>query len=332
MGCDVVQVGTFLATEPIGDSDVLRRQPRGTLPVADRDRCLRLLSDLEGVEFHHGLNIDRTHIRNGRVYLDHGRCLNDLDLYVWYAQVDRSPYSFHLEALRTLAHDTQVVISPDSFATGVDKYRSHLTLRRAGVNVADTVLFQPHAPAAVEGVLEQWGRAVLKPRWGCFGQGVLFIDDFRTLRDVAGYLAGTAPAAADGTMLLERWYDNDPADWRSVTVVNGAILYGYRKRPSRWAKFGPGAIKVYDGAGVGGEADLCDVPPAHAKQALRAQQALGSEIIGFDMIVHDDTPVIVDENTFPGLYPGLISEAGGDLAEAVFRLVADAIDNLRGPS
>ncbi|KUM91078.1 hypothetical protein AQI88_38495 [Streptomyces cellostaticus] len=193
------------------------------------------------------------------------------------------------------------------------------------------MLFQPHAPATVEAVLEQWGRAVLKPRWGCFGQGVLLIDDFSTLRDVAGYLAGTTPAAADGTMLLERRYDNDPADWRSVTLVNGTVLYGYRKRPSRWAEFGRGAVKVYDGAGAGGEADLCEVPPAHAKQAMRAQQALGSEIIGFDMILPDGARVIVDENTFPGLYPDLIAEAGGDLAEAVSGLIAQAVDTLRGP-
>ncbi|PSL45982.1 RimK-like ATP-grasp domain-containing protein [Saccharothrix carnea] len=36
--------------------------------------------------------------------------------------------------------------------------------------------------------IEEWGHAVLKPRRGCFGRGVLFIDNFTALRDVVGYL------------------------------------------------------------------------------------------------------------------------------------------------
>ncbi|MFI6689909.1 RimK family alpha-L-glutamate ligase [Streptomyces sp. NPDC050485] len=122
------------------------------------------------------LNIDRTHVRGGRVYHG-GGCLNELDLYVWYAQIDRGPGSYHLEALRTLSHDTRVVVDPESFSAGVDKYRSHLLLERAGVRVPDTVLLHQGNVSAVEPVLAEWGRALLKPRLGCFGQGVVLIDD-----------------------------------------------------------------------------------------------------------------------------------------------------------
>ncbi|MBT2506543.1 hypothetical protein J7I98_11670 [Streptomyces sp. ISL-98] len=82
-----------MSTGPIGTSEAVRRLPVGpAVPTQDRERCLDLLAGLEQVEFVHDLNLDRTHIRGGRVY--HGElCLNDLDLYVWYAQIDRGPGS-----------------------------------------------------------------------------------------------------------------------------------------------------------------------------------------------------------------------------------------------
>ncbi|WP_169314074.1 ATP-grasp domain-containing protein [Streptomyces piniterrae] len=298
------------------------------VPAQARERCLELLARLEQVEFVHDLNLDRTHIRGGRVY--HGElCLNELDLYVWYAQIDRGPGSYHIEALRTLSHDTRVVIAPESFATGVDKFRSHLLLERAGVRVPDTVLLHRGNVAAAEPVLAEWGRALLKPRGGYFGHGVLLIEDYATLRDVADYVTAAAPGAADETLLLERFYDNDLADWVSVTLVGDSVMYGYRKRPSRWAAMPGGTAKVYDATGSGGEVDLCEVPAAHEELALRAQKALGAQIIGFDMILHQGAPIIVDENTFPGLYPEFFRAAGKDLGFELFRVIARAVDECR---
>ncbi|MEV0375641.1 hypothetical protein AB0I10_38850, partial [Streptomyces sp. NPDC050636] len=153
---------------------------------------------------------------------------------------------------------------------------------------------------------------------------MLLVEDFATLRDVAGYLAAAAPGSADETLLLKRFYDNDLADWMSVTMVGGEVMYGYRKRPSRWATMRGGAAKVYDAAGVGGEVDLCDVPTAHAELASHAQKAMGAQIIGFDMILHQGMPIIVDENTFPGFYPELFRAAGKDLGFELYRMIAQA--------
>ncbi|MCH0540085.1 hypothetical protein I3F58_11000 [Streptomyces sp. MUM 203J] len=324
-----LRVGTFLATGPIGASPALARMPgTSTLTVPARERCLELLSGLEGVEFTHDLNLDRTVIRDGRVH--HGDvCLNDLDLYVWYAQIDRTPGSYHREALWALGLDTRVVVDPDSFAVGVDKYRAHLTLSRAGARVPETVLLHPRNLGAAEDVLRAWGRALLKPRHGFYGQGVLLVDDFATLRDAVGYLTATAPCVPDETLLLERFYENDPADWTSVTVVGGAVMYGYRKRAARWATMRGGATKVYDPAGAGGEVDLCPVSPAQEELALRAQKALGAEIVGFDMILHEGEPIIVDENTTPGLYPELFDAVGKELGGELFRVIACAVDDCR---
>lgn len=321
-----IRVGTFLETSLV--SERLPRVSEEWLPRDDVARCLELLAGLENVEFRHGLNIDQTYIRNSRLFHD-DVCLNELDLYVWYAQIDRGPSSYHIEALRALSLDTQVMIEPSSFAVGVDKYSSHLTLRRAGVRVADALLVHVDNVALAEPIMAEWGRAVLKPRRGFFGKGVLLIDDFPTLRDVAGYLATQVPGLVEPTLLLERFYEHDPSDWVSTTIINGSIMYGYRKRPALWSPMRHGASKVLDADAAGGEAALCEVPPAYAELALKAHKALGLEIVGFDMVLDDSGPLIIDENTYPGLYPELFCASHKDLGHELFRMIAEAIERCR---
>lgn len=310
-------VGTFVPPAVPGAPGT---QSPGKVPPGDHARFIELLDSLNGVRCIHNLDIAVSQIRDGRVYAG-DLCLNDLDLYFWLARVDRSLGSYALEALRTLALETTVVPDPSAFDVGLDKYRAHLALRRAGVRVAESVLFDHRNLAAVEPVLDEWGRAVLKPRRGRFGKGVLLVEDFGTLRDLTGYLDSTVGAAPDKGYLLERFYDNDPETWVGTAQINGSIMYGYRKRPDQWTEMGSGAAKVYDGLEIGGQVDLCDVSPAHAAEALRAQEALGLPMVGFDMVLHEGRPVIVDENTLPGLYTELFDAVGRDLATELARLV-----------
>lgn len=57
--------------------------------------------------------------------------------------------------------------------TGLDKHRAHLRLARAGLPVPDTILLDLHSSAAAAAALAEWGRTLLKPRRGSFGQDVL---------------------------------------------------------------------------------------------------------------------------------------------------------------
>ncbi|MFF4160855.1 hypothetical protein [Streptomyces sp. NPDC001678] len=71
------------------------------------------------------------------------------------------------------------------------------------------------------------------------------------------------------------------------------------------------------------------MPAGHAELALRAQKALGAQIIGFDVILHRGEPVIVDENTFPGFYLELFRAAGKDLGFELFRMIVRALEECR---
>jgi glutathione synthase/RimK-type ligase-like ATP-grasp enzyme len=115
----------------------------------------------------------------------------------------------------------------------------------------------------------------------------------------------------------------------STTIINGELVYGYRKRRQKFVDFGHGFSKVYDADELGGEVDLCEVPEAYRVEALRAYEAIGAEIIGFDMIAADRRPIVVDENTFPGYYDDLFREAGQGPADAFYRLIVAEIDKVR---
>ena len=328
----MLRVGTFLPRAPDrnGTAEPHAQARVGKIPRDDHALLMRLLPDLTDVEFLHDLDIRRSCIRNGKVYCGEVR-LNDLDLYLWHADLTRDPGDYAMEALGTLALDTPVVPDPARFWTGLDKYRAHLRLARAGLPVPDTVLVDHRNTAAAAPVVAEWGRALLKPRRESFGHGVLLIEDYATLRDLSDYLTGTLAATTESTFLLERYYPNSPADWVGTTLVNGTLMYGYRKRGHRFTAMSPDTWKVYDPERIGGDVDGCEVPPAHARLVRHAQQVLGLPLVGFDVILCEGRPVIVDENTFPGLYPDLFTAAGRSLGHELFALVRDSIRALAPP-
>ena len=55
--------------------------------------------------------------------------------------------------------------------------------------------------------------------------------------------------------------------------------------------------------------------PEHIDLALRANEALGLSVIGFDMIWTSQGPMIVDENTYPGNYSDLYQQIDVDPAQ-----------------
>lgn len=266
------------------------------------------------IELVEDLNFRKALIQDGKVYCG-DTCLNDLDRFFWYCEVDRSAGSFDLEVLRTLARDTEVVRDPYKFEVGLDKYRAHLCLKDAGVRVADSVLFDYRVPERMHKVLAEWGAGVLKPRRGGWGKGVTLIDSPERLRDVVGYVRSTAERSPDQGFFLERYYDNDPTRWASLTMINGKVAYGYRKQAFKFHDFGDGRLKVEDVEEKGGGVVLADLTDAHYEQAEKACEAMGLGLIGFDMIWTAEGPIIVDENTSPGNYIDLFEEMGLDAGQ-----------------
>ncbi|RKT53693.1 ATP-grasp domain-containing protein [Saccharothrix australiensis] len=324
----MLKVGTCLPAHPADGEP----PTGGVIPPDDHATLMGLLARMPGVEFRHDLDFRESHIRRGRVHCG-DVCLNDLDAYLWHVDFARKPGSYDLDALLTLKRDTVVVPDPERVAVAFDKHWASLTLARAGVAVPDSVLVSQRNLDAAAPAIEEWGHAVLKPRRGCFGWGVLLVDSFTTLRDVVGYLdAETAEGRSRGVpsstpargYLLERFYPNDPDEWLGITLAGQQVMYGFRKGADRHVRWNDSAWKVYDAERGGGSVEHREVPAAHAALALRAQRAFDLPLLGLDVIHHEGRPIVIDVNTGPALYPDLFAAAGRSLPHELHRALTTA--------
>lgn len=284
----------------------------GCLRPVLQQRIMSALREVEGLKLLEGINIHRGSIVNGEHWVG-DFLLDELDALFWYCEVDRRPGSFDLVFLQSLASKVRVVRDPFDFQVALDKFKAHERLRQNGVPVPETALFDLGIPERVGKALEDWGAAVLKPRFGGWGKGVTFIRDAAQLRDILGYVISTVGQAPDQAFFLERFYPNDPNRWISVTLLNGQVVYGYRKVGAKFQDFGDGAQKVLDADEKGGGVVLAWPDKEEENMAKDAWKALGRPgFIGFDIIHTSQGPLIVDENTSPGNYLDLYEEAGLD--------------------
>ena len=265
-------------------------------------------------------------IRDGAVWVNGVDVAEAIDGLFWYCEIDRAPGAFHRDVLHTLARRVPVSPDPTRWGDAVDKFRAHTLLRDAGVPVPECVLVDPHAPfGALEPILERWGAAMLKPRWGAWGHGVMLVEHAAQLRDLLGFVRSRTPDDLRG-ILLERYHDNDPERRVSVTVVGGQVVYGYKKRAGKRVELGNGRTKVFDPEQRGGDVDLAVLTDEHRRIAVRAAAALDCPILGFDMIETAKGPLVVDENTSPGNYAPLYEEAGTSAADAFASAVGAFIE------
>lgn len=319
-----MRVGLSLPVRP--DDHRAVADPRaaiGCLRPWLREPLLERLRALPGITLHEARNFRRAVLQGGRVWLD-DEDLCELDAFVWYGEVDRRPGSYDLEVLRTLARRVRVVRDPGRFEDALDKHRAHLALRDAGVRVPDFVLFDHRCPERMRAVLDEWGAAVLKPRRGGWGVGVMAVDDWATLRDLVDYVRSTRVSLEPG-FFLERFVPNDLTRWVSVTVVGGRAAFGYRKRAAKHAPLGRIGTKILDADERGGEVDLAELTPEHVAMAEAASRALGLGMVGFDMIWTDEGPMVIDENTSPGNDESLYRAAGLDAPALWAAWIADAL-------
>ncbi|MFH1439610.1 MAG: hypothetical protein ABIG89_03525 [Candidatus Woesearchaeota archaeon] len=320
-----IKLGLFLpAKDPNQPSSI---EYPGYVDQNTRDSLVERLKMDSDIEVFDGVDFRNAIVVNGDVLLG-DMCLNDLDFFFWHAEIDRYPTSYHIEILETLADDCVVVNNPSALKIGLDKYLAHTKLRRAGLSVSDFASFPNdlHSYKLMKKYLAEWGSMLIKPRLGAFGHGIIKVDDFSTLRDVVGYTrtldSGRVDAQGSKTIFVERFYPNDHDEWCSMTILGGELAYGYRKRPEKFHGW-----KVYDEDRIGGCVDYILPSDEHRELALRAKDALGLDIIGFDIIKTqpEGRLIIVDENTNPGFYKDIFRQAGIDPADVLYKYIRQHI-------
>lgn len=293
--------------------------------IAEIKRRLTEEHDVELVEvdFRGGVLI------NGKVYVG-DTCLNELDMYFWHdtlhpAQTGADSYYIHL--LRALEKDVVVINTASSTEITNDKLRAHEVLVAHGLPVSRYAVVRSDDRAGIQAAFEQLGSHVLvKPRFGGWGSGIVrcqTLDDLYSVMELCVAMSGRQLQ-----FLLEQFYDNNPDEWVSVSMVGQNPIIGYRKplslSGSDW--------KVYDPEKLDGRGERSEyIQPSDELVALarQAQAAIGKDIIGFDFISTADGYKIVDENGRPGLYEHCLQEGGVDLAAVIVDMITAKLPDLR---
>jgi ribosomal protein S6--L-glutamate ligase len=264
-------------------------------------------------------DLSAAYVRDGKVY-EGGRCLSDLDLVHWYFAT-HVPESWSVIMLRALAQSTKVVPDPAGLLMGLDKFYAHTALRHANLPTANFSLFRAAAVNKVADQLCGNGPILLKPRLGAFGHGIHMVNTAQEFIDAVQY--GQSFVKDEMQIFCEFFEENDISRWISTTIIGGELVYGYRKKPEKFVD----NWKVYDPTRTGGGVDYVDATPVKSI-ALAAAKTLGCDIIGFDFIYSTAKReyLIVDENTFPGMYPHCFAESGtGSWDQHFHRMIRNSL-------
>lgn len=281
----------------------------------------RRLSEVHGFElieadFRKGVLID------GKVYVG-DICLNDLDVYFWHDTIwpsETGADSYYLHMLRAIGNEVSVINTAESTEIVNDKLRAHAKLREHNLPVARYALIKSDDSTGIERAFHELGTSVLiKPRFGGWGTGIV---KCQSLADLNSILELTVTMSGrHQQFLLEKFYENDPSGWVSISMIGQNPVIAYRKPLS----LGGSDWKVYDPEkrdGRGGESEFVEPSEELKLLARQAQQILGKDILGLDFIKTDEGYVIVDENGRPGLYEHCLQAAHIDLVETITELIA----------
>lgn len=275
--------------------------------------------ELVEADFREGVLID------GKVYVG-DVCLNDVDAYFWHDAIWPSltgADSYYLHLLRSIGTDAVVVNTADSTELVNDKFRAHAKLRSHGLPVPKFALVRSDNKEGIARAFHELGGPVLvKPRFGGWGVGIV---KCQTLDELLGVIElSVSMDAKHHQFLLEKFYENDPAKWTSISMVGQRPVIAYRKPLS----LGNSDWKVYDPEkrdGRGEASEYVEPPAELVGLARQAQEALGKDIVGFDFIATEQGYIIVDENGRPGLYEHCLASAGVDLVGVVTELIASKV-------
>ncbi|MCP4438613.1 MAG: hypothetical protein GY810_06675 [Aureispira sp.] len=260
-----------------------------------------------GIDYVENVDFRKAWVHNNKVYTP-DLCVSDLDHLVWMGMIDRAYDSYDMEILRTLSLDVKLHHSYRFFSTATDKFLAFSELHKHGVPVSEIYLINPHNYGLFEDLLKD-ATYLLKPRRSHFGTGIIKIHDYEQLRDTIDY-------TMNKHYYLERFYENDLKDWIGITVVNGEVIYGFKKDSNLQAGW-----KIFDKDHKGGQTYYAKPNEEQIAIAKRIGELMGANCFGLDIIDTPEGYIVVDINCSPGIYYDFIQDLNIDIAQLFFKMI-----------
>lgn len=255
------------------------------------------------IDFIGNINLEEASFVNGDVVCGDIN-ISQCDLFFWYAKGMKK----YEDILYAISSCVKTIKNPASLAIVGDKFKAHTILKTAGFEVSQYALIRYDDIETMKKVLDDWGTVLVKPRSGSYGRGIIKVDNFELLRDIAGILE---LQTNNKYIFVERFYPHTMSDWVSIVVVDFKAIYGYRKKDTKFADW-----KVYDMHKEGGNAIEADIEDVR-NIAEGAAKAIDEQIICFDVLKTDQGYKIIDENNFPGLYQDILTNHKTTIAEVL---------------
>ena len=175
-------------------------------------RIYRLFLDYlktKNVKYFENLDFRKAFVADNEVYLEDFN-LSELDYFVWMGMLDRSFDSYHLEVLRVLGFSTIVCNSYDFYNIATDKFSAFSLLHKYDVPVSELYLVNLESIENLQPLFNE-NTFLLKPRRSAFGQGIVKLESYSQLRDIAEF-------HGQKNYYVEKYYENDLSKWTGVTV------------------------------------------------------------------------------------------------------------------
>ena len=125
---------------------------------------------------------------------------------------------------------------------------------------------------------------VIKPVIGSWGRGVMPIKDKDTM-DAIFEIRDITDSPHDRIYYLQELIKRPPRDIRVITIGNESVAAMYRKSS--------GSFKT--NIALGADPELCEITKEMEDLAAKASKAMGSGILGIDMMEDDERGLIVHE-------------------------------------
>lgn len=270
------------------------------------DLFLEYLNEKE-CDYVEDLDFRKAFIKNNQVFIGEF-CLSDLDHFVWMGMIDRSLDSYHLEILRVLSLSVKVHNSYEFFNLATDKFSTFSLLHQHGIPLPELYLVSSDNFEVLKPLFAD-ASFLLKPRRSSFGIGIVKMDNYELFRDVAEY-------HRQKNFYLERFYKNDLNEWTGITVFNGKVLYGFRKKSSKIDGW-----KVYDKDSLGGQTIYVKPNAEIEAISLKIGELLGANYYGLDFIKTEEGYKVVDINCSPGIYYDFMMDLDIPVAELFFKML-----------
>jgi ribosomal protein S6--L-glutamate ligase len=209
------------------------------------------------------------------------------------------------EAYRVLALTGQPQVnSIEALLAAQDKVRTSCLLAMRGVPTPETVVAQTEQQA--QEALDWFGSAVIKPRYGSLGEGVIRADSSR-----AGHQIVRTILERNGSIYLQRFVETHGEDFR-VFVVGGRARAAIRRRarPGEWRT----------NFAQGGSLEPIVPGAALAIPAQAAARAVGLDYTAVDLVLGPEGPLVLEVNGHPD-FEGVFRANGTDLAVDIVRRV-----------